>query len=33
MLEKKTYKNYKSLCETMGWKPTGGDTKIKHIKE
>ena len=33
MLEKKTYKNYKSLCETMGWKPTGGDTKIKHSKE
>ena len=33
MLEKKIYKNYKSLCEAMGWKPTGGDTKAKHIKE
>ena len=33
MLEQKTYKNYKAICEAMGWKPVGGDTKVKHLKE
>ena len=26
-------KNYRELCEIMGWKPVGGDTKVKHLKE
>ena len=33
MLEVGEYKNYKELCEAMGWKPVGGDTKVKHLKE
>ena len=32
MLEVKTYKNWKEICETMGWKTTGGDTKRKYLK-
>lgn len=32
MLEIKTYKNYKELCQAMKWKPTGGDTKVKNLK-
>lgn len=32
MLEVKTYKNYKELCQAMKWKPTGGDTKVKNLK-
>ena len=33
MLELKTYKNYKQLCEDMGWSTVRGDTKVKHLKE
>ena len=33
MLEVGEYKNYKAICEAMGWKPVGGDTKVKHLKE
>ena len=33
MLEVGEYKNYKELCRAMGWKPVGGDTKVKHLKE
>ena len=33
MLEVGEYKNYKAICEIMGWKPVGGDTKVKHLKE
>ena len=32
MLELTIYKNYKSLCEAMDWKTTGGDTKVKNLK-
>ena len=32
MLEVKTYKNWKEICEAMGWKTTGGDTKRKYLK-
>ena len=33
MLEVGEYKNYKAICEAMGWEPVGGDTKVKHLKE
>ena len=33
MLEQKVYKNYKELCEDMGWENIGGNTKVKHLKE
>lgn len=33
MLELKTYKNYKQLCEDMGWSTVRGNTKVKHLKE
>ena len=33
MLEVGEYKNYKSICEAMGWKPVGGDAKKKQLKE
>ena len=33
MLEQKTYKNYKQLCEDMGWSTVRGNTKVKHLKE
>ena len=33
MLEQKTYKSYKQLCEDMNWSITGGNTKVKHLKE
>ena len=33
MLEQRDYKNYKELCKAMNWSITGGDTKVKHLKE
>ena len=33
MLEKKTYKNWKEICEAMNWSTTGGDTKKKYLKQ
>ena len=33
MLEQRIYKNYRELCKVMNWSATGGDTKIKHLKE
>ena len=33
MLEQRDYKNYKELCKAMNWSTTGGDTKVKHLKE
>ena len=30
---KKIYKNYKELCEDLGWSTTRGDTKKKQLKE
>lgn len=33
VIQQKTYKNWKELCIEMEWKPVGGDTKIKHLKE
>ena len=32
MLELKTYKNYKEICEAMGWKITGGNIKKKNLQ-
>ena len=32
MLEVKTYKNWKEICETMGWKTTGGNIKKKNLQ-
>ena len=32
MLELKTYKNYKEICEAMGWKTTGGNIKKKNLQ-
>ena len=32
MLEVKTYKNWKEICETMGWKITGGNIKKKNLQ-
>ena len=32
MLEMKTYKNWKEICEAMNWSTTGGDTKVKYLK-
>lgn len=32
LLELKTYKNYKQLCEDMGWSTVRGNTKVKHLK-
>ena len=33
MLEVGEYKNYKAICEAMGWEPVGGDAKKKQLKE
>ena len=33
MLEQRDYKNYKELCKAMNWSITGGNTKVKHLKE
>lgn len=33
MLEVKTYKNWKEICEAIGWKTTGGDYKKARISE
>ena len=33
MLELKTYKNWKEICETMGWDTTGGNTKKSYLKK
>lgn len=33
MLEKKTYKSWKELCETMDWSNKGGNTKKKYLKQ
>lgn len=33
MLEEKTYKNYKAICEVMGWKIATGNTKISQLKQ
>lgn len=33
MLEKKRYKNYKELCEALGWEVTNGNSKKKQMKE
>ena len=32
MLEIKTYKNYREICEAMGWKVATGNTKVKQMK-
>ena len=32
VLEVKTYKNWKEICETMGWKTTGGNIKKKNLQ-
>ena len=32
MLEVKTYKNWKEICEAMGWKTTGGNIKKKNLQ-
>lgn len=32
MLELKTYKNWKEICEDMEWSTTGGNTKEKYLK-
>lgn len=33
MLELKTYKNWKEICNTMGWDTTGGNTKKSYLKK
>lgn len=33
MLEQKVYKNYKELCEALGWKPQTGKSKQLQIKK
>ena len=33
MLEIKTYKNYKELCEAIGWKISTGNGKKAQLKE
>ena len=33
MLEVKVYKNLKEVCEVIGWKYTGGDTRKKQLDE
>lgn len=33
MLEVKTYKNYKKICEAMGWKVKGGNAKQSQLKD
>ena len=33
MLELKTYKNWKEICEIMNWSTTGGNTKKKYLKQ
>lgn len=33
MLEKKTYKNWKEICESMGWNTTGGAYKKARLKK
>ena len=33
MLEVKTYKNWKEICEAIGWKTTGGDYKKARVNE
>ena len=33
LLEQKTYKSYKELCKAMNWSITGGNTKVKYLKE
>ena len=33
MLELKTYKNWKEICEVMGWKTTRGNYKNARLKE
>lgn len=32
MLELKTYKNYKEICEAMDWEVSTGNTKKKHLR-
>ena len=32
MLKVKTYKNWKEICEAMGWKTTGGNIKKKNLQ-
>lgn len=31
--KKKFFKNYKDMCNTLGWKPTGGDSKKSQFKD
>ena len=33
VLEVKTYKNWKEICDAMGWKTTGGTYKKARLKE
>ena len=33
MLEIKTYKNWKEICEAMNWATTGGNTKVRYLKQ
>ena len=33
MLERKIYKNWRELCEELGWKTTGGTYKKARLKE
>ena len=32
MLELKSYKSWRQVCEAMNWSTTGGDTKVKYLK-